>query len=440
MKDKKMPWIVGGLALALLLAAFYFGQKRAKPRFDWQESSWTKKGYSETSDQPYGTQVARRLLDAYFSNKKCVNIEKKVAVELPKEGASFPANYVFVGEGMYMDSLDTRCLLDFVAAGNTALISSKSIPFDLMTFVYFSECPNAIWSDYDSHNDTLTRLSLRTPVLVPDTIPLQFVQQNRRRAYNWHYIGTQFFCDSLSHVPLGYLDDTFVNFAVFPHGKGRFLLHTTPLAFSNYALTQSDGKTYLEGVLSHLPAGDIYWDAVSRVPEAVSRRRNGSRYDGGGLEDEHLLSFILKQPALAWAWYLLAGLTGVWLLFRAKRRQRIIPVLPKNENTSYEFISTIAQLHFREEDFFNLCVQNMRLFFSDVRERYNLSVPFDNQTKMYQVNDVFVRQLTMASQVPEAQIKDLFRQYEAAVRFQPLEHMAVELHQSIERFWAAAKK
>ncbi len=436
MKRGYLPVIFGVLVVLLLLGAMCWFQSK-KARFDWQESSWSRKGYSETNDQPYGTQAFRTLLEDYFPGKSCKNISKNVGFELPQDSTAH-YNYVFVGEAMYLDSLSTKRLLDFVARGNTAFIASKSIPFDLMTFVYFDECGDEIWSDYESFEDTLVYASLQTPTLPDSNYILQFASQNQRKSYNWHYANDLFFCEGLPQRILGRINGTYANYALFPHGKGRFLLHTNPIAFSNYSLSQRRLHPYIEGVVSHLPEGDIYWDASSRVPEAVSRRRNGSQYSGNSLEDQHLLSFILKQPALAWAWYLLALLTGLWLLFRAKRRRRIIPILPKNENTSYEFISTIAHLHFRANDFQHLCIQNMRLFLGDVRERYNISIPMDSETKMLKVDNDQVKNLAMASKVPENQITELFKQYEATVRYQPIEQMAIDLHQSIENFWKKA--
>jgi hypothetical protein len=265
-----------------------------------------------------------------------------------------------------------------------------------------------------------------------------FAVQNRPQTYNWHYIESYAFCDSLPQFPLGYVNGNSINFASFPCGKGRFLLHTTPLAFSNFSLLRPETRPYAEGVWSHLSEGNIYWDAVSRVPESVGRRRNGSM-SNRGLADEHPLTFILKQPALAWAWYLLAGTAGLWLLFRAKRRQAIIPVLKKNENSSYEFIGTIANLHFREKNYQSLSEQEMKLFLAQLRERYGLVAPIDNQTQLPRTDDDFFRKLAAVSEVPEAVARNIFEQYSASVRYQPTEQMMIDLHLAMEGFLRKAK-
>jgi len=430
--------ILVAFAMLLLGGSLVYYYRNQSPRFDWDDS-WNKKAYQETNTEPYGTQVMHRLLDDYFPEHQLKDLVKNVATELPQDSSPVtPATYVFVGEAMYLDSSSTARLLDFVKSGNTALISSKTIPFDLMFHLYYKECNENGWDDYSLYLHTGVWLSLRQPALPVDSVQCYYSKQNVVQPYNWHYIENWFFCDSLPQQPLGYLDQR-INFAEFPLGKGRFLLHTTPIAFSNFSLLRPELRTYAEGVLSYLPQGDIYWDALSRVPEAVGRRRNNRNAFSRTLDEEHPLSYILQQPALAWAWYLLAAMAGAWLFFRGKRRQQIIPVLPKNENSSYQFISTIANLHFRERNFQGLCQQNMRLFLAKVRERYGFVTPIDHSTGAIRTDSDFIQRLAVVSEVPEQQIQDIFRQYAATVQYQPTEDMMVQLYLAMEKFWNKAE-
>lgn len=439
MRSNRTPFLIAAIAVLVLTGIFYYFRSRHAPHYNWSESSWQKdQGYSEQNNQPYGTLIAHRLLEQYFPGKKVTNLTKDIAGELPQEDAARGDNYVFIGEALYMDSLGTDKLVRFVKAGNTALISSKTIPFDLMNYVYFQECDNIAWSDYDVISDSIGRLSLRTPQLPDSAYYFYFANQNVRLPYSWNCLSPYVFCDSLAQHPLGYLNRYRVNFAEFPCGKGKFLLHTNPIAFSNFSLLRSETHPYVEGVWSHLTQGNIYWDAMSRVPESVGRRRNRSDYNRFN-EEDHPLTYILKQKSLAWAWYLLVGATGLWLLFRAKRRQRIIPVLKPNENSSYEFISTIANLHFREKNYQNLSKQGMKLFLTQLRERYGISVTIDPKTELPRTDHEFFKKLALFSEVPESKARDIFEKYSAVVRYQPTEDMMVELHQAMEAFLRQAR-
>lgn len=431
MSSKRTPLLIALIALAVLAGVFYYSYQANKSRYIWNDS-WTRHAYNETSDQPYGIQILYRLLSSYFEGKKRIDIQKDVATELPQDSLS-GSTYLFVGEAMYLDSLDTERLLQFVDYGNTAFIASKTIPSDLMSNLYDFDCYELEWDDYIFLKDSVVALTLREPA--SEKMTARFAIQNLASEYNWHYIEGSYFCDSVPHQPLGYLNDTLVNFAEFPYGQGRFLLHTNPVVFTNYNLLQPATRVYAEGVLSWLPEGDIYWDAVSRVPEAAARRRNRSAY----LDEEHPLTFILRQQALAWAWYILAALAVIWLIFRAKRRQRIIPVLPKNENSSYEFIGTIANLHFREKNYQGLCIQNMKLFLAQLRERYGIVATIEPKNNLPRADDDFYRRLATTSEVPEQHIRDIFTQYSAAVRYQPTEEMMVDLHRAMEAFFKHAK-
>jgi len=439
MKNNRTPIAFALLALVLVGAMFYYVYDSRKSTYDWEESGWKKKGYAESSDQPYGTSVLHRLLGNYFDGRKRIDLKKDVAKELPLDSTTTGHNYVFVGEAIYMDSAGTKRLLDFVAAGNTAFIASKTIPFDLMSLVYFEECYDAPWTDYSTHEDSFASLSLRNPDLSNSTANFFFSQQNQPKPYRWHYVPIEYFCDELPQHPLGYLNGEWVNFAAFPHGKGRFLLHTTPIAFSNFSVLRPETRRYVEGVLAQLSTGNIYWDAVSRVPEAVGRRRNGSDFSNRDYDDEHLLSYILKQPALAWAWYLLAALAIVWLVFRAKRRQRIIPILPKNENSSHEFISTIAHLHFREKNYAGLSAQGMRHFLAQLRERYGLVAPMDPESGLPRTDDDFFHKLAARAEVPEPEARRIFSLHADTQQYEPSEKRAMDLHLAMEAFLSAAK-
>ncbi|HNG90920.1 MAG TPA: hypothetical protein PK858_11970, partial [Saprospiraceae bacterium] len=320
------------------------------------------------------------------------------------------------------------------------LLVSKSVPFDLMFQVYYTGCAEAEWDEYASSLDTQVQMQVPLPEGKTASASMHFAKENRHASYAWQYIAAHYFCGELPHRPIGHFADSLINFALFSYGKGQFLLHTNPAAFSNYSLLRPGARPYIEAVLGWLPEGPIYWDAVSRVPEAVARRANANRHNGfAGLDNEHLLTYILQQPALAWGWYLLLGLTGLWLIFKAKRRQRIIPILRRNENSSYEFINTVANLHFRERNYDGISIQKMKLFLAQLRDRYGLHATLNPITHALRADSDFFKRLAAVSEVPEQEIHDIFTHYANCVQYQTQENMMAELHLSIEAFWKRAR-
>jgi len=360
-------------------------------RFDWSEN------YEEDSKDPYGTFVIHEMLNNYFPNKKLTDIEYDLAAELPLDslGTAETANYVFVGESMFLDSADVSQLMKFVQEGNNAFISSKTIPYDMMFEIYYDECNGNPWDEYYSFVDSSVVFNFIHQQFEKEKgFKYNFIHQNKKAEYGWHYIDSVYFCEEdFSFIELGTLNERRINFAKKEYGDGAFYLHTTPIAFANIQMLDKVGVDYSNKVFSHLAEGDIYWDAYSRETEGVGRAYN-SRGRGGGsrsIASEESLKYILAQPSLASAWYLTLGMGLLYLFFRAKRRQRIIPVLEENKNTSFEYISTIGSLYFLKNDHKKLCGQKMKLFLSFIRDKYNISTST--------LDDEFRQKLTAKSEI-----------------------------------------
>jgi len=187
--------------------------------------------------------------------------------------------------------------------------------------------------------------------------------------------------------------------ALFPYGDGAFYLQTSPIAFTNLYQTKKQGQTYTEIIMAHLPTETIYWDEFSNVPAAIGRNKNWANNDPL-TPREGPLDYILSQPPLAWAWYLLLSLGLLYLLFRAKRRQRMIPVLAPNRNTSLEFISTIGRLHFTGKNHRRIALQQMDLLESFIRSKYKLSTQDKTET--------FIKNLSRIAEIEEALLAKMF--------------------------------
>ncbi|MDW8288265.1 MAG: hypothetical protein RMJ89_09350, partial [Flammeovirgaceae bacterium] len=148
------------------------------------------------------------------------------------------------------------------------------------------------------------------------------------------------------------------NFVRISYGKGYFFLHTAPLVFTNYGMLSEDNKDYVAAILSCLPMREeVIWDEYYKI----GRERINTP-----------LRFILSQESLRWAYYVsIAGLL-LFVLFKTKRTQRIIPEIPPLKNTTLEFAETIGLLYYHHGDHKNLA-QKMILFWKDyLRNHYYL--------------------------------------------------------------------
>lgn len=417
-------------AVVLVLAAAFWWASSKGAKYDWNER------FREKKDQPYDLTIMQRLLKNYFPAKNFDEIKSKLADALPAEGMG--KNYIFIGEGMLFDSLDTRQLLAFVGSGGTAFLSSKTLPTDITRSLLPENCMDsaAIVPDYIADYRAFVRLNFLNKTSrglgINGLDSFSFVHRNKPVGYGWAVIDSAMACPGdFLQTDLGTLNDSLVNFMEWRFGRGRFLLHTNPVAFCNYFLLKKNGQQYAAGVLSHFAEGDLYWDEKNRTTEDIARRRNQKNGGGTPPPSESPLAYILKQPALAWAWYLMLGMVGAFVFFRGKRRQRIIPVLPKLENTTLDFVKTIGQLSFRQQNQSQLCQQNMKLFLAFLRERYNLVSA--------QPNSDFFQQIAQVSQVPVAEIAQVFSLFNKAEANLADERDMIDFYRGVERFYQVCK-
>ncbi len=391
MSDKRTPYIVGAVVLVLVLLFFYLRRgSDGGSNYSWQEN------YEPASKDPYGTYLVRNLLETYYPGQPFKTLKDSLSERLDT------GSFVYIGNRFWLDSLALNDLLHFVKQGNRAFIACPYIPQNLLDSLNDLTCVNEEEYGYNSPvfsgdlyhlTDTVVNMNFRHPSLADSKgYGLKRLFITKPIKYEWAYMPEEYFCEEqTSLTSLGSVNEH-TNFLSVAYGNGEFLLHTTPLAFTNLHLLEKRGLDYASKAFSHLKSGPIYWDERPYNPFSdYPNNADNSK--------ESPLRYILSQPALAWAWYILLGMAVFYLIFRAKRRQRVIPVLEKNTNTSLEFIGTIGRLFFIQNNHRQLAAQKMRLFLIFVREHYHLP------TK--ELNEQFVKGLATRSDVPEEHIQKI---------------------------------
>jgi hypothetical protein len=234
-------------------------------------------------------------------------------------------------------------------------------------------------------------------------------------------------------------NDTLTNFVRIKYGDGYFYFYTTPIVFTNYYLSSPTTIPYVTGVLAHLQKGDIYWDNQSNMLSQPARIADvGSNNlmppsSRASFNQQTPLQYILSERSFAWAWYLLL-LTGVfYLFFRAKRKQRIIPVIAVNTNTSLEFVETIGMLHWQQNDHRQLAMQQMKLLGNYIKTRYN--IPFNPP-----LDEALIEKLATVSELPKDHLIGLFRKYAKIEELETItEERLSEFHKSVDYFYKNCK-
>lgn len=158
---------------------------------------------------------------------------------------------------------------------------------------------------------------------------------------------------------------THANFIKVNYGDngGQFYLHTNPFAFTNYHML-NDNEDYAATVLSFLPKQQLIWDNYKKTGRKIITSP---------------LRFILTNAALKWAFYLALISLILFVLFKGKRTQRIIPVIEPVKNTTVEFTQTIGDLYYQNKNYQSIIEKKITYFMAFIRNRFYLETSVLNQ-------------------------------------------------------------
>lgn len=331
---------------------------------DWVES------FDEKSTEPYGLHVLYKELPRLFEQKSIKTVHHNPVDYFNKDLAdnldTEEINGIFfsVGHAHSFDEYDIEALLSFVEKGNIVFISDYNLPEILLE--HFNLEVATI-----KNKDSLAYLSFSDP---------------KSQVYNSDIdrIATSVYFDTLpmqDYEILGYWNDsqTLVNFIKIQFNEGQIFLHLEPRIFTNYNVLKTERHLYTEGALSYLPDEKIYFDAFNKYSHSSSNNA----------EKKSNLSWFLEQTSFKWAWYLSLILIFLFIIFNAKRRQRIIPIVKPLENTTTDFVKTISNLYFETKDHQNLIEKKINYFLEKIRTEYNLETTV--------LNDDFVDSLAKKS-------------------------------------------
>lgn len=166
------------------------------------------------------------------------------------------------------------------------------------------------------------------------------------------------FVDSTYHS-IAFSQDTLSVFVKKQHENGDIHYYFNPYNFSNIASKQADYLQHFNKVFSHFDATKIILDNPKKSDILQSK-----------YSDTSPIQYILSQTSLAWAYYLTLVSLLIFIFFRGKRKQRIIPISKANKNTSLEYVDTVSQLFQSQKQNRKLVEHIENIFYHKVRNKY----------------------------------------------------------------------
>ena len=334
-----------------------------------------------------------------FPGSKVTNTNATVYNAL-RDSNTRPGNYIIIAKTVNINKNDFEELIKYIKAGNSVFIS----------------CFN-----FDGFLADTLNLSLNYEKLKGNTI-LNFTsnQLNRFSGYTFkREIGNQYFntFDTARAKVIGKNNQGHSTYLSCKFGKGSLFLCANPCIFTNYGVLSKGGDDYVAKALSFLPVTqNIYWDEF----------QNG---DIPG--DDSPIRVFFNHPALQWAYYLsLCGMV-IFILFEAKRRQRIIPIIEPLKNSTVDFVNVVGQVYYEKRDNTNIAHKKILYLLEHLRETY--------QIKTNKLDNEFIEKLSTKLGI-EPKLATEFVNYIRYLDNQQtiIDRELIELNQLIEQLYSQA--
>jgi hypothetical protein len=335
--------------LVVIFALILLGERDQPKPIDWRAT------YGVNDKIPLGLYVFSKEIKGLLKNQKVERIstltpyeflDSKYDEDTLVENYTIKGTFLNIAPAGIIDVQSIKEIFYFVSHGNNAFLSMNVFPKTLLDSLKVACNADLQYTG----NDT-------------SLIWLANGKLNSKKYTLTEGLGATYFSkiDTLNTTVLGYQGNKGqpnkknINFIKVPYQKGFFYLHTQPAAFTNFHLLKADHAQYAQSVLSYLPKETIYWYTKGQLNESIS---------------DSPLRYILSQPALKWALYIaLIGLL-IFILFNAKRKQRIVPILQPLPNLTVDFTKTIGNLYHQEGDHGNIIDKKIIYFLERIRHEY----------------------------------------------------------------------
>lgn len=389
-------------AMLVLFVLFCLLQVNLPKKFVWSPT------FSHVDKQPFGCFVFDSVLTQSLPNG--YHVTKKTFFQLDQEHAKEKISVLMVVDQQDLKQLDVKYLCNIARRGGKVMVVASSsfddgrnadtVVVDELerTFkvriedgMYFSL--RGILSGLKAHDndmyDTIYWNNRETMYaaqsyrmfynMVGGTLFVDSVPKVKRLAYTLSTAGYDYKYDSLYVGDFTRFDtivdkkerieriDTFaikkVPAAVsVPYGKGEVIFVSSPLLFTNYGMLEGNTSVYIFRLMSYLADLPVY------------RTEAYVKTDAMLVAEQSPFREFIKRPPLRWALYL--ALLGVvlFMIFTARRRQRVIPIMSKPANRSLEFIQLIGTLYYQRKDHVDLVRKKFKLFAEELRKTAGVDI------------------------------------------------------------------
>lgn len=361
--------VVVGLVVAAWLLGFFKGGGKYDDPKKWNAS------YRHTDAMPFGMELFDSVMATSLPNG--YRYAKMPVDEACRADSAVLVSLAYIYSSAYFSDEEERLLLAFAARGNNLLLVANNYPED----TYDEESNTSLakslgfssirFGDFDfsefkdslqgAAKDSITwthgdgQVFHMTPQLLSAGLVNKDIRNQKMATVEAIFEDVDDYSSGKISVPVLLQRN---------YGKGKIVIATNTLLFTNYGVLHPEISAYVGRVMALVADKPMV-----RFSDTYSMRQG--EMDG---QSPSPLSFLLKNKPTRWALFMALAAIVLFFIFRARRRQRVIPVMPLPENKSVEFARVLGTIYYRRGDHRDLLNKKYLHFAYEVRRRLFVDV------------------------------------------------------------------
>lgn len=347
------------VVILILFVLMVLIEVKIPKRFSWDDYS-----FSHNDSNPFGSMLVDSLLESSMNG--AYEVKNGNLIDAYYDSAHIDCAVLLVDYDIYdYDEDEFAMLLEILRRGQTVILVNDYCPDSLgylldvgidsgldsyspMDLLSESDSATIIWEKDLIHDKTRYRFRIFSP-------------------YNAAII-SDFDSETSKWTPLirqkQVLGTDIVVAASRNYHKGKLIMMTWEQVFTNYNLLENGGAELLLRLISQVGDKRVVRYDFKSTEEYVEESE----------KSESPLRVFLDNKSLRWAVYLTLLTIIISMIFTARRKQRVIPVIEPPSNQTLTMVKHIGLMHYRHHDNASLVRDCYSLFSQEIMRKLLVDV------------------------------------------------------------------
>ena len=383
--------------ILLLFLPMYWLNKDAPIQYQWNPT------YKTNDKEPYGAYAFDKILNdswtkKYYHNYYSLYDIAAQTVEYPEDEEDDENtdefsdtaeinpeyNVLIIANSLRLDTTETKFLLKYVRSGGSVILAASNIYGSLADSLNIStNYPYPLLDLSIKQKEEKVRFCAPDSGLTDFNFPKPLVTNyfEIKDTVNYSYY------DSLYRISTTSDDKTIsLRYAI---GDGNLIMIANPLIFTNYGILSDSINPYI-------------WKHLAYLEDKPLIRTEYYETGSQGGKSQSEFRAILRERAFKWAYYTILAGVLIFMIFTAKRKQKIIPVINPPANKMLAFVRSIAGLYLLKNNNADLILKKQVYWGEELKRKYGIDIV--NEPHDYD----FYKRVAAKTRQPVDEIRRLF--------------------------------